>query len=47
MPYEEDPEPAQDLYDTAETQEYYLAFSGKQIPLDHVDPMIYEMWFVC
>ena len=41
VPHEEEPEPVQDFYEAVKTQEYY--FSGKQIPLDHVDPMIYDM----
>ena len=45
MPYEEELEPVQDFYEVVKTQEYY--FTGKQIPLDHVDPTIYEMCFVC
>ena len=44
---EQDPGPVQDFYDTVETQEDYLALPGKQIPLDHVDPMFYEMCLVC
>ena len=41
VPYEEELEPVQDFYEAAKTQEFY--FLGKQIPLDHIDPMFYEM----
>jgi len=45
VPYEEEFKQEQEIYEPVKTIENY--YPGKQTPLDHVEPMVYEIWFVC
>ena len=41
VPHEEEPEPEQEYHEPVEARQCY--YPGKQTPLDHVEPMVYEI----